>query len=363
MNDNLGDINDLRQFEQALRETLHQEAESINPNSRLNEILAHEPVVKGAKGFWFLGAAAAFVLVAALGVGYLVVTRQIGSTNVGGAVPAQTTTSSPDATRTPVETPTASSSSSSPATETKTWSMPVYEVVSGTSVKPWLLSRTFVTVADPGDRSARVQAAIAAFLSQKTSDGKQLAGYNLQNPWLTGTTAKVTVTDSSIGIVLNQAGMTGLTGEQQRIAVQGLVWTATAAAQLNVPVRVEVAGAAGAFETLPAADYVRPASDESYADLVPIWIDSPTAGTGATSPLTVTGQACVFEAQFSWELMQGSTVVKSGTAKATSGCPTSGSYAIPLGALTAGTYTIRLYEISAEDGSVFYETKQTITIS
>jgi len=77
--------------------------------------------------------------------------------------------------------------------------------------------------------------------------------YGYQQPWAPDTTAKVSVTDTQITIVLSQAGPTGLTADQQRIAVQSLVWTATAAAQLNVPVRVEVTGGKGAFATKPNA--------------------------------------------------------------------------------------------------------------
>jgi hypothetical protein len=141
------------------------------------------------------------------------------------------------------------------------------------------------------------------------------------------------------------------------------VWTATAAAQLNVPVRVEVSGGTGAFASKPAGNYARPDSTTSYMDLVPIWVDSPTPGATVTSPVTVTGQACVFEATVTWDLLQGTTVVTSGSAMATGGCPTSGSYSIPLGSLAPGTYTIRPTEVSPADGSIAYETRVTFTVS
>jgi len=200
-------------------------------------------------------------------------------------------------------------------------------------------------------------------LSGTTSDGKQIAIYGYQQPWTAGTTATVTVADTQIGIVLNQAGATGLSADQQRIAVQSLVWTATAAAQLNVPVRVEVTGGKAAFASKPAGNYARPASTASYTDLVPIWADSPTPGSTVTVPVTVTGQACVFEAQFSWELLQGSTVVKSGNTTASIACPDYGTYTITLGSLPSGSYTIRLYDLSMKDGSVLYETRVPFIVS
>jgi len=80
-------------------------------------------------------------------------------------------------------------------------------------------------------------------------------------------------------------------------------------------------------------------------------------------PVTVTGQACVFEAQFSWELQQGSTVVKSGNTTASIACPDYGTYTIALGSLPSGSYTIRLYDLSMKDGSVMYETRVPFVVS
>jgi hypothetical protein len=237
--------------------------------------------------------------------------------------------------------------------------MPLYEVVTGTSTHPWLLNRIFVSVADPGDRAARAQAAITALLP----NGAQTGIYGYQQPWSPDTTATVTATDTQISIVLNQAGPAGLSTDQQRIAVQSLVWTATAAAQLNVPVHIEVAGGKAIFATKPAGTYARPDASSSYTDLVPIWIDTPTPGASVKSPVTVTGQACVFEAQFPWELLQGSTVVKSGSGHAAIACPDYGAYSISLGTLSAGTYTIRATDVSMKDGSVTYETRVTFTVS
>jgi hypothetical protein len=79
--------------------------------------------------------------------------------------------------------------------------------------------------------------------------------------------------------------------------------------------------------------------------------------------VTVTGQACVFEAQFSWELQQGSTVVKSGNTTASIACPDYGTYTITLGSLPSGSYTIRLYDLSMKDGSVLYETRVPFIVS
>lgn len=354
------DLGQLRHFEEEVRHVLNSKAAGIDPHDRIDAILAAGAPMKRRTTYWLIGAAAMFVLVAALGIGYMLQNRSQGSMSTAGA-PVQNDRAGAQSESAPSTI--APQKSTTSVVPTAPWAMPVYEVVTGTSTQPWLLNRTFITAPDPGDRGARVQAAITALLSGTTSDGKQIAIYGYQQPWTAGTTATVTVADTQIGIVLNQAGATGLSADQQRIAVQSLVWTATAAAQLNVPVRVEVTGGKAAFASKPAGNYARPASTSSYTDLVPIWADSPSPGATVTVPVTVTGQACVFEAQFSWELLQGSTVVKSGNTMASIACPDYGTYTIPLGSLPSGSYTIRLYDLSMKDGSVFYETRVPFVVS
>ena len=359
MSDDRGDLGEFRDFEEGVRMSLRDKADSINPHHRLHTILEGETPAKRRTGVWLVGIAAGFVLVAALGVGYLLSTRTTASTASGAAAPAQNDKAGQRSEATPAVAPASAQASGTPTVAAGQWAMPLYEVVTGTSTQPWLLNRTFISVSDPGDRVARVQAAITALLP----NGAQPGIYGYQQPWAPDTTAAVTVTDSQIGIVLNQAGPAGLTADQQRIAVQSLVWTATAAAQLTVPVHIEVGSGGAIFATKPAGNYSRPASDTSYTDLVPIWIDSPTPGAAVKAPVAVTGQACVFEAQFSWQLLQGTAVVTSGSTTASIGCPSYGTYTIQLGSLSSGTYTIRVEDISAKDGSVAYETRVTFTVS
>ncbi|HSN11555.1 MAG TPA: Gmad2 immunoglobulin-like domain-containing protein, partial [Propionibacteriaceae bacterium] len=291
------DLGRLRAFEEGVRSSLRDKAEEISPSHRLNVILDAEAPARRRTGYWLAGVAAMFVLIAALGVGYLLGNNgmRTASTSSGAAAPAQKDGAGTKAGVTP-------SSAEAPKTAAAaTWAMPVYYVVTGTSVTPWLLTRTFLTVPDPGNNTARVQAAVNAALSGASGGGRGV--YGLQQPWVAGTTATVTATSSQLGIVLSQAGVSGLSADQQRVAVQSLVWTATASAQLNVGVRVEVSGGMPVFATKPAGTYSRPST--SYTDLVPIWVDSPAPGASVSSPVTVTGQACVNEASFQWQLLQG----------------------------------------------------------
>ncbi len=358
MSDGMDDLGQLRSFEEGVRMSLHEKADKVSPTDRLNAILSAEAPARRRTGYWIVGAAAVFVLVVALGMGYLIGANGSHTVATTGAAAS----AEPDRNKAGTSTGVAPSAATTPQTPTvpaSPWAMPLYQVVTGTSVQPWLLTRTFVSVSDPGDRTARVQSAVTAVLAG--SSGNASAVYGLQKPWAAGTTATVTTTDTQLGIVLSQPGVTGLSADQQRIAVQSLVWTATAAAQLNVGVQVQVTGGQAIFATMPGGTYSRPAT--SYTDLVPIWVDSPAPGATVSSPVTVTGQACVFEAQFQWQLLQGTAVVGSGGAAATSGCPTQGSYSISLGTRPAGEYTLRVYDLSMKDGSVFYETRVTFTVA
>jgi hypothetical protein len=72
-------------------------------------------------------------------------------------------------------------------------------------------------------------------------------------------------------------------------------------------------------------------------------------------PVVVTGQACVFEANVTWELRQGGAVVQRGHTTASSGCPQQGSWKVELGTLAAGQYEFRAIEVSAKDGSIAFQ--------
>lgn len=358
MSDN--ELQEFREFENGVRRGLDEMAGRIHPSDRLDAIVA-AGAPKKRSAVWLVSAAAVFILVAALGIGYLIGQNRTNAmtSTAGAAGPAEKDQAQPQGASVQPDSRTAESST--PAVATSSWAMPVYWVVTGTDTQPWLLNRTFVPVQAPADRTSRVELAVTA--ATNLSEGGPGAPYAVQQPWQPGTTAKAVVTDSLITVTLNQPGRLGLIAQQQKIAVQSLVWTATAAAQLTVPVRVEVTGGRPVFATTPAGSYSRPSSDLSYTDLVPIWIDVPGVKAQVSSPVTVTGEACVFEAQFAYELLQGTTVVKKGGVTATSGCPTRGTYSIPLGTLAAGAYTIRVYDTSMKDGSVSYETRTDFTVS
>lgn len=240
--------------------------------------------------------------------------------------------------------------------------MPVYFVGPYGNQK-WGLVREFLTANLPAGADPAAKATAALNLALNAQPYTNTDGY-LQ-PWPAGSSAQqVVVRPSEIEVVLSGPGVKGLTPEQQRVSVQQVVWTATAAVQQNLPVRISVAGGGPIFETMPPSVYKRPATTESYRDLAPIWVDTPSRDQvlPAGSPVVVKGQACTFEANVLWELRQGTTVVKKGNTTASSGCPTQGSYSVDLGVLQPGAYQFRAFELSAKDGSLSAEKVVSFTV-
>jgi len=186
-------------------------------------------------------------------------------------------------------------------------------------------------------------------------------------PWSGASVKDVTVTPSLITITLSDPGASGFTAEQTRLAVQELVWTAQAAVgQGTIPVRFVVAnGSPTLFGTYPTAQtYNRPAPELQYQVLAPIWITSPVRDQAFPAGATVvaSGQSCAFEGTTQWQLKKGGTAVRSGSTTASSGCPTRGTWKVSLGALAAGSYTFRMYEVSMQDGKIIAETSKPFSV-
>ena len=78
--------------------------------------------------------------------------------------------------------------------------------------------------------------------------------------------------------------------------------------------------------------------------------------------MTVRGQASVFEAALTWQLERDGTVVDSGYVTASAGAPARGDYAIDLGTLPSGGYTVRVRSLSPRDGAVDAEDVVSFTV-
>jgi hypothetical protein len=229
------------------------------------------------------------------------------------------------------------------------------------------LFREFVRHDVPRPVTDHARAKAALDLAMNAQPYSNTDGY-LQ-PWSGTKVLSVAVTPARITIRLSNGGAPGFGAEAQRLAVQELVWTAQAAVgKGTIPVRFDLAnGDTALFGRYPLSQtYNRPPSDQLYTDLAPIWVTSPGRDQvlPAGRPVVVTGQAIVFEATVSWQLRQGTTVVKSGHATASAGAPAQGTYSFSLGRLAPGAYSIRVYELSMADGtSVVGEKVVTFSVS
>lgn len=175
--------------------------------------------------------------------------------------------------------------------------------------------------------------------------------------WQGVTPLAVTVESNRITVRLSQ-GLTGVDSERARIAVQQLVWTATATVGKGaLPVWFELAdgGSEVALGLPTSRAYLRPTdANEVYSVLSPLWVTTPVRGQSVTTGtnLTVAGVASVFEASLQWQLLRGDVEVASGFTTASVGAPGRGNYSFPTGPLVSGDYVIRVLTRSARDGSV-----------
>jgi hypothetical protein len=227
------------------------------------------------------------------------------------------------------------------------------------------LFRQFVSATVPGDATAaqKAQAALSAALESRT--GGRATPY--LRPWAGTTVEHVTLSDQLITVGLSGAGAAGVPAEQSRLAVQQLVWTATAAVgDAGLPVRFEVAdGATALFGTYPTGStYSRPAADATYQDLAPIWVERPATGTTvpADRAVVASGTASVFEATVQWRLTRSGAEVTKGFTTASTGAPGRGTWTVDLGRLPAGAYTFTAFAQSAEDGRVQASDDSTFTV-
>jgi len=103
-------------------------------------------------------------------------------------------------------------------------------------------------------------------------------------------------------------------------------------------------------------------------DLVPfILMETPWAGATVAQPITVSGMSNTFEAQVNYELLSPSgAVLVEGWFMATSGTGTWGTFAATLDPLPAGTtgdVTVRLFEVSPEDGAHISVTEAVVHLA
>jgi hypothetical protein len=362
---------------EVLRAALDERAALIEPGDRLEQILETAGAQRAGRLVrWALPLAAAAAVVAV--VAGLWLGLPDGSEPVPGGSdrplvsvsPSATPSAGPTATDSPTPTPTPATGASrrpAPATGAPV-ALPVYYVAPiGDDGRMVRLYREWLTV--PGvTRQAddRLRARTAVELAM-TAVPPGTDGY--LRSWDGVDLLDVSVTDARITVTLSGPGGTGFPEDTERVSVQQLVWTAQAAVgRGTIPVWFVLAdGSDALFGTQPVdRPYNRPPSRDRYhEDLAPIWVTSPTRGQELPAgPVSVTGEASVFEATVSWQLLRDNgAVLDDGFVTASVGAPGRGTYEIGLGMLAPGAYAVRVYELSAEDGqTVSAETTMPFTV-
>ncbi len=356
--------------EARLRSALTDEAHSINPTDRWLQIQVGTGAAPAQRRPWasrhatgrapragmprWLLPVAASLVAALVGVGVWAAGQRPG-TDPSAAAAAAVATIGDIPTATSGPTPLVANG----------WAAPLYYPVEVRADGDWSLQRDFVpaVLTDPSV-TGRVTAAVTTLVSGQLTTGAPLPAYaGLRRAWLPGTTATAAVSTDEIRVVLNQPGLPGLTEDQERVAVQAIVWTATGAAQATVPVHVSAAGGRSVFASQPPTRYRRPAA--ALEDLASIWITDPLRWTpvSSRSPVTVSGQACTLDPTLVWELRQGTgAIVASGRVTATSACPSRGTWSADLGRLSPGDYRLRVFSTSPKDGLILSEAETPFSV-
>jgi len=156
---------------------------------------------------------------------------------------------------------------------------------------------------------------------------------------------------------------TGMSAGKAELAVQQLVYSATAALQRNITVKFEIDDQA--TDTLLGVDVSGGTGrDDEATTLAAVWVTDPQDGDEAGSTFTVEGQGTFLEANVSWQLLDPSgSVVKDGFATAEQCCVMS-PYAFEVKNVSPGDYVLRVYsaDVSGGEGNGEPEDTKRVTV-
>jgi hypothetical protein len=163
-------------------------------------------------------------------------------------------------------------------------------------------------------------------------------------------------TGDQFSVDLSPGALQSSDGLVRARSVQQLVYTVTAADNTIRRVRLTVGGA-----PLPEAGGPLLTRAPRIDVEGPVWILEPVQGQRVARTFTVRGIASVFEANVSYDVRRGGRTVLQGFATAESAAPARAAWRASL-TLAPGTYELRAYERSAQDGSVTYLDTKTVVV-
>ena len=202
-----------------------------------------------------------------------------------------------------------------------------------------------------------VRDAVTAMLTEKATDR------DYTSLWPADATVRGARVDGSTAYVDFTAAVRRASSgaEGEAASLQQLVYTVTAAAPAVKQVQVLVEGKT--VESLWGhVDARTPIARQSAAEILgPVWILTPADGRLPRGG-TFGGEATVFEATVSWELLQGGKVVKEGFTNASEGAPGRGPWSAKAD-VPPGDYVLRAFESSAEDGTPTFVDDKPLTVT
>lgn len=326
-----------------LRDALSSEAAMVQPS---DDGLQHirDGIGRADRPWWQHPAALAVAAAVVLGAAAGGLAVALGGDDDGdrGTIVAGSSTSAPESSSAgPSESPTPGSSTPVPVEG----DVYVYYVMDdGQSPRLYREVR-------PNPGSDPVTAALSTLLAEPAIDP------DYSSPWPAGTEL-LGATKSGDTYTVDLSAFPRLGAEAETAAVQQLVYTATANDKSVKKVRLLVNGKSPASGH---GDWSQPVPRAPMVDVQGlIWLLTPTEGATVSSPVQISGYGTAFEATISWEVYQGDRKVTEGFAQ--------GGANGEFGEFTAtvdlgpGTYELRAFESSPEDGSPLHLDSKTFTV-
>lgn len=333
-----------RETEETLRSALRAEAERVTPGDRFHDIhtAAAATTRRRPMGPVLLGVAAAAAVIALVAVVVPGLIRGDNAPTAGAPVDVSSSPALPPPTlmrgsgkpTAPAPEPSIRSGEATPgAPASGIAGVPVYWIGPGE-----VLYREFRTVPEAGDR---VTSALSAMTTIEPLDP------DYTSAWPLGTRFAVTRDGDDLTVDVTGLGRSEMSEERARAAVQQLVWTATAAAQLPGEVTVLIDGAPGlAFGRVEIGE-ATPRDPDARSQ---VWITDPYEGQPHTAgEVSVTGESTAFEGTLEWTVTRpdGSVAAEGFTTGGANGEYGPFSFATDL---PAGTYLITVTATDPSDG-------------
>jgi hypothetical protein len=272
------------------------------------------------------------------------------------------TTAPPSATTTPGSTATATASARTSPSPGGAMRVAVY-YLGETKVGPRLY-REFRTVPQS---AGVVRAAVDTMLHLAPLDP------DYKSVWPKAATVRgVGISGSVATVDLSANARTASAGsEAERLSLQQLVHTVTAAAPAVKSVQVKFDGAVKDSLWGHVSTKAPIGRSESTSTLGPVWVIEPGSGTKVARTFTASGVATVFEATVSWSVTPVCAAgaackpIKGGFVNASIGAPGRGTWkvTVTLPATTTGDVVFTAWESSAEDGSVTFPDSKRVRIA